>query len=444
MILLRPRQGRFANRWMGCVVLLAALGWSPLLRADASPAGDELRLAIILTRHGVRSPLLSNEAMASFAAQPWPKWEVDPGIQTPRGNLLVALMGDYYRARFSKAGLLTGDPATDSPSVFVRADNDQRTIETGRILAKSLVPLGAPEVHSLAEGTIDPLFRPFKAHVGRPDSELAAAAVLGRMGGDPSNAERAYAAQFAELKGILYGPGVPVPPGSPFNAPSEVSSRDPRYLVTISGPLLAGLLCSESLILEYADGMPASDLGWGRMDGRAVADLLALHELYFDLAARTRYPAQVEGSNLASHILDTLEQAAVGDPVPGALGPSGEKLVVVVGHDTNIDNMGGVFGLNWWISGTQMDPVLPGGALVFELWKRGGQENAFYVRISYVAQTLGQMREASPLSLDNPPARSPIFVPGSSGKGPDFDSPLPAFVRQARRVIDPGFVAEEP
>jgi 4-phytase / acid phosphatase len=115
-----------------------------------------------------------------------------------------------------------------------------------------------------------------------------------------------------------------------------------------------------------------------------------------------------------------------------------------VGHDSTIDAIGGLFGLNWWIPGAQMDPVLPGGALVLELWRREGQDNAFYVRTSYVAQTLDQLHEASPLSLENPPSRSPVFVPGSSGKGADFDSPLPAFVRQARRVIDPAFIAEEP
>src|SRR5271167_650305 len=78
---------------------------------DAS--GDELRLVIILTRHGVRSPLKANDQMAKFASQPWPKWEVGPAIQTPRGNLLVAYMGDYYHARFARDGLLSGNPDVD-------------------------------------------------------------------------------------------------------------------------------------------------------------------------------------------------------------------------------------------------------------------------------------------------------------------------------------------
>ena len=90
----------------------------------ASARADELKLAIILSRHGVRTPLETNEKMAAYAAQPWPKWEVPPGIQTPRGNQLIALMGDYYRARFQRSGLLSGDPAVDGPLVYIRADSD--------------------------------------------------------------------------------------------------------------------------------------------------------------------------------------------------------------------------------------------------------------------------------------------------------------------------------
>ena len=99
--------------------------------------------------------------------------------------------------------------------------------------------------------------------------------------------------------------------------------------------------------------------------------------------------------------------------------------------------------MNWWVPGTQMNPMLPGGALVLELWKRGGQDG-FYVRTSYVTQTLDQLRDATPLSMDSPPARAPIFVPGSGGLAPNFDAPLASYVRQARKVIDPSFIAPEP
>jgi 4-phytase/acid phosphatase len=431
------RMGR--ARCSACVaaLLLLVASW-----AAPAASGDELRLAIILTRHGVRSPLRSNEAMAKFASQPWPAWGVPPAVQTPRGNLLIAYMGDYYHARFTSDGVLSGNPDVDRPLVFVRTDNDERTVETGRILAKALVPGGEPEIHSLPEGVDDPLFKPYKAHIGHADTALAVASIQGRLGGDPHSVERAYAPQIAKLKEILFGPG-PVPAATPVDEPMKISPGYGEFPAAITGFLFDSWLITDSLLLEYADGMPSADVGWGRVDGRSLSDLLALHELYFDLAGRTRYMAQVEGSNLASHIVDTLEQGALGQPVPGALGPSGERLVVIGGHDGNIANMGGLLGLDWWVPGTQPNAMLPGGALIFELWARAGQPTAYYGRTSYVSQTLDQMREALPISPDNPPSISPIFVPGCSGAAPGYDAPLDSFVRQARRVIDPSFVAEE-
>jgi 4-phytase/acid phosphatase len=428
----------------GLIALLASGGVGPVARGAPDAYGDELRLVIILTRHGVRSPLQTAETLAKYAAQPWPKWESAPSVQTPHGNQLMAMMGDYYRQRFLRSGLLSGDPAVDGLLVFLRADNDQRTIETARILGRALVPVGEPEVHALAEGTVDPLFRPVLAGVGHPDPELAAAAVLGRLGGDPRNIEKTYARQFTELRDILFGPGTAPPEASGFDAPTTITAGHKEYLVDISGPLRAAEVTTDAFMLEYADGKPLADVGWGKVNGPVLTDLLSLHGLLFDLSSRTYYPAQVNASNLASHIVDSLEQGALGEPVPGALGPAGERIIVLAGHDSNIAAIGGLFGMDWLLPDTQMNPLLPGGALVFELWRRGGPQEDFYVRTSYVAQSLDDQRNATALSLDHPPGRAPIFVPACGGGAPNFDAPLKAFVRQARRVIDPSFIAPEP
>jgi 4-phytase/acid phosphatase len=357
--------------------------------------------------------------------------------------MMIGFMGDYYRERFTSSGLLLGDPNTGVPWVYIRADNSQRTIATGRILGKALVPGSDPEVHSLPAGAPDPLFKAYLAHVGHPDMDLAAASLIGRIGGDSRSIEAAYAPQVSVVKGILFGPGGPPSP-NPFDVPTSVASDTGEYPVKMAGAIRSAWTCSDALLLEYFDGKPMSDVGWGREDASSLQSLLSIQALSFDLVARTHYLAQILGSNLASHIVDTLEQAALGQSVPGALGSTGERVVIIAGHDGNIANMGGLLGLNWWIPGTQPNPLLPGGALIFELWQRGGQPNSFYVRTSYVSQTLDQLRNATPLSLDNPPARSPIFVPGSSGPAPDYDAPLDSFVRHARMAIDPAFVTEEP
>ncbi len=439
-----PSHGR-ARRILRLTALAACVLAGGFATGAAAEPGDKLVLAIVLTRHGVRSPLQTNEALAPLAAQPWPQWEVLPGIQTPRGNALIAAMGDYFHQYFADAGALTGDPAVDGPNVFIRADNDQRTIETGRILGKSLVLVGEPDVHSLPDGTPDPLFQPVKARIGHPEHRPGNR----RRDGPPGRGSHEGRGRLRRAAGKAQG--IPLRPrgvlrrgNTAFSGPTTVVSGGANSVVALGGPLHAAAQCIEALTLEYADGKPEADVGWGRVDGRVLGDLLALHALYFDLTQRTLYPAQVQGSNLASHLVDTLEQAALGLAVPGAIGPIGERLVVVVGHDTNLANLGGLFGLNWWLPGTQANPMLPGGALVFELWRHATEPNAFSVRVSYVGETLAQMRAAAPLSLNAPPARAPIFIPGSSGEAPGFEAPLAAFVRGARRVIDPAFIAEEP
>jgi 4-phytase/acid phosphatase len=116
--------------------------------------------------------------------------------------------------------------------------------------------------------------------------------------------------------------------------------------------------------------------------------------------------------------------------------------LVLVGHDTNLVNLAGLLGVSWWMEGTQRDPVLPGGALVFEL-RRSRSDGHFLVRLAYVCQTLEQMRAGVALTLKNPPAVAPIFIPGCSASTPGYDAPLERIESLIHRVIDPAFVAPE-
>ena len=170
-----------------------------------------------------------------------------------------------------------------------------------------------------------------------------------------------------------------------------------------------------------------------------LTQVLQLHSLYFDLTQATLYPAQAQASNLADHLLQTIEQSTGGQSRPGAFGAPGQKLIIVVGHDTNIINLGGLLGLNWWLPGTQVNPVLPGGALVLEV-RRRPHDGQFVIRTYYMSQSLEQIRNLSPLTLESPPAIAPIFIPGCSGAGPGFDAPLGKFEDLLHRVIDPKFV----
>src|SRR5690242_3059343 len=69
--------------------------------AQNAPARKpKLVFVVILTRHGVRSPITNLEELNAFSSEPWPDWGVPSGDLTPRGRKLMELLGAYYRAYF--------------------------------------------------------------------------------------------------------------------------------------------------------------------------------------------------------------------------------------------------------------------------------------------------------------------------------------------------------
>ena len=422
------------------VLFVACLATSAV-RADG-PDSD-LKFVLIVTRHGVRPPLAKDAYVAKMAAQPWPKWEVPAEFLTPHGAQLLTILGGYYRALYIREGLLTGNPALDAAHVFLQADSDERTIESTRRLGLALLPGCQPEVKALPAGTVDPLFRAFLYHLGHPDMALALEAVQGRIGHDLPAVVRAHQAALDEIDRVLFGAGGQAPPGklSPLALGGTRVSPEIRanndQMVTVE-PFHKCMTVTENFLLEYEDGIPMEDVGWGRVTPATLTSLLELHSVYWDLAQRTFYVAQVQGSDLAAHILKTLDQAVTAQPQKGAFGSTADRLVVIGAHDTNLINLSGLLGITWTMPGMQMNPVPPGCALVFEVRQRRS-DSQYVVRVQFVSQTLDQLRYLQPLTLEHPPFTAPIFIPGCSGAEPGSDAPYEKFKALLERVIDREF-----
>jgi 4-phytase/acid phosphatase len=428
-------------------LLIATLGLSSQAPNESkakntTASGSELKFVVIVSRHGVRSPTGKTDLLNQYSRQPWPKWDVPPGYLTEHGARLMTLFGAYDRDFLASQGLLTPGGCQDARHIRIVADSDQRTRETGKALAEGLAPGCAVEVRALPEGTADPLFHSLSAGIGHPDKAQAVAAISGRIGGNPLGLTEAYRPQLEALEEMLRGcnpnancADAPMPE-SLFDIPSAIVPGKGDHLVDLHTPLGTASTMAENMLLEYADGMDAANVGWGRVDINKLRDLLQLHTANEDIAQRTGYIARAQSSNLLFHILQSMKQAADGHPVAGALSKSDDRLLILVGHDTNLANISGALGLNWLIDGRR-DDTPPGGALVFELWKKSGAAD-YSVRTFYTAQTLDQMRNATPLSLDNPPERVAVFVPGCSRI--DQSCAWSTFKVAIRACINPEFV----
>jgi 4-phytase/acid phosphatase len=398
-----------------------------LLAANTAPAQPpKLEYAVILSRHGVRSPTAPAAQLRQYAADPWPAWSAAPGELTEHGRKAMAILGGWYRAWLAHDGLLPANGCAEGGTVHVRADVGQRTQESGRAFAQGLFPGCAPEVE-VVSGSADPLFHPVAAGAVHGDGALAVAAVSGRIGANPAALAGVYRHAFETLDEVLGKQGL-------MELPASLQMTQDG-LADIRGPLRTGSTLAENLLLEYAEGMTGEDLGWGRLDPGRLNEIMAIHTAYADLARRTPYLASVEGSNLLQHILLSMEQAAARKPVAGALGKPDGRLLVLAGHDTNIAHIAGLLNVSWLIPGYPRDDTPPGGSLVFRLWRDTGL-NAFSVEVLYIAQTPDQLRGASPLSLTSPPGIAGVFLPGCRPGGARLDCTWDAFRRILSEAID--------
>jgi 4-phytase/acid phosphatase len=394
----------------------------------------DLQMVIVLSRHGVRSPTAKPGALDVYSSKPWPKWSVEPGYLTPHGKQLMTMMGGWYRAYYADAGLLPANGCLNPASIYVTADDEERTLESAYGLADGFDAHCALDVHASPKSGPDALFSHDFSNASDADRDLAASAVLGRIGNDPAHLAAANAGLLADMQSVLLG----CAPGNCTSAQtvgkkvlmdqeSSIAPSSGEGLISIKSPLHSASTFAENFFLEYVEGMPMSDVAWGSITPIKLGQLLALHSSYSDISERTPVVAKAYAGNLARRIAATLQQGAVSKPVSEAIGKTGAKFMFLVGHDTNIETLAGLLDMHWMLSEQPADPTFTGGALVFEL-RRVAKTSQYTVRVYYVSQSLEQMRHGTPLDLQHSPEKAPVFIPGCSRSTPGYDCPLDRFV----------------
>jgi 4-phytase/acid phosphatase len=356
--------------------------------------------AVVVMRHGVRPPNQEPPVPTSIAPQPWPAWVTPPGWLTDHGAAAIRLVAADDGRRFTADGLLPAQGCPPSGSVQVISDSLERTIATGNAYAAALAPgCALPNLHR-PQGEPDPLFAEYRD--SGITTEEAADAVAAAVGPDGATALAArYQPELATLTRILCGTHSSGCGLTDLTSGTEVDPSG-AHRPKLTGALAHGSVISEVLELQYAEGKPRSDVGWGRASAADIAAVGTLHALELSIIARPRPLALANAGGIA----DTVARALADGP----------PLTVIVGHDTDIANLSGLLDLHWSITGFADDEPAPGGALIFEVLEDGAGHRL--VRTSYRSQTLDQIRDLVP-----GPAQQ---VPTAPSDCPDDLCPLDA------------------
>lgn len=358
-----------ALRQLACLCTLfvatSALAAPSPTTATLPPARQEdavLERVVLLARHGIRSPTKTPEFLQTQTGHAWAPWPVPPGELTGHGKHALAQMAGMVRQHYTQAGLL---PAAGCPrigSLVVWSDaKDHRTRESGSIWAEQLAPSCGIRAASLPNGQEDPIF-------AGPSTPLSAAE------------QSAITQEFAQrIRTLPPGVAQELNTVQALLAPTACTTDQPHCLSAhgntlvwqkgkphLSGGIATGGTAAENLLLEYTQGMAEQAAPFGNhAPAPLIWQVMPLHTQQSWLTRRLPTWAAHKGAPM----VQALQNALTGKPVAG-LPPITEqtRLVVLSGHDTNLDTLATLYGLEWSFT-DQPDPTAPDTTLAFELWR---------------------------------------------------------------------------
>ncbi len=369
------------KKFLAACMLLFATSLAATAETNTERNSDqvELQKVVILSRHGIRSPLEDAEELKQLSSKPWPKWDVPTGHLTPRGFEFIK---DTWiqNKRFPTYAF---EECPKEGTVEVIADVDQRCMETAKALIEGLFPNCGMKVKT-GDKKHSVLFSPLRANV----CEIK----------EPEELARKLTEKTVGIQEMFYQEIKMLEDVANNTFMGQLKGYATKNRVDLLGaPYKAGQL-AEIFTLEW-DQFPHRIPGWDLMQWWRIQKTQLLHTKLFDIVNRDLEVARYKGSALAQKIMDSLSSE------------DGPKYTFLVGHDTNISNVAALFDLHWKMVDRVENEAPVGGYLTFEKWNIKGKP---VIRIYYSALKPEQMHMPKVIA---PPERVNLFR-----RDVDFDS----------------------
>lgn len=396
------------------LTLCLAVAFPSLLAAQAQRSPEfkqkyQLKEAVVLSRHNIRSPLSDSKSdLGRMTPHKWTEWTAPKSELTLRGGVLETQMGQYFRKWAEDAGLFPVNHTPDADDVNVIANSMQRCIATAQYFTSGFMPVGGIKViHRYMPSKMDPLFNPQLTKVS-PEFIATAMEQIKAMGGKKGikGINEAIAPDYAMITEVL---DVDESPMAKEKNPklNALNNYDTELLWEVyqeprlkSGSALKELnSASDALILQYYEQPDTLKAAFGHNISRKDWEKIAhVKDTYQDVL----FTAPIVGANVAHPLIQYMYDE---------LRSPARKFTFLVGHDSNLSSVATALGVEEYELPNAIEKKTPiGSKIVIE--KFLGADGKEYADINIVYQSVDQLRNMELLDLNNPPIIYPLTLKG--------------------------------
>ncbi|AHG18642.1 glucose-1-phosphatase [Chania multitudinisentens RB-25] len=362
----------------------------------------QLEQVLVMSRHNLRAPLANNGGvLVQSTPQTWPQWDTPGGYLTTKGGVLEVYMGHYFNAWLKQVGVLPAEGCPANESVYIYANSLQRTVATAQFFSNGAFPGCDISIHHQNKmGEMDPTFNPIITDSSDAFNQQALSAM------NTTLASLKLDASYKQLAQIIDYPNSPACKvdmqcdlASGLNQMSAIPGKEPG----VSGPLRVGNSLVDAFMLQYYEGFPMKDVAWGKiMTPYQWQQLAKLKDGYQD----SLFTSPVVAQNVAKPLLTYINSALISERKANS-----PKLTLLVGHDSNIASLLSAMKFKPYHLPHQYEKTPIGGKLVFQRW-HDNRVDRDLLKIEYVYQSIEQLRNAIPLTLNHPPQRVIMVLEG--------------------------------
>lgn len=370
-----------------------------IARTDDFQKHYTLDQMVILSRHNIRSPLVSKNSVLTRLTNndyQWFQWEGQPSTLTAKGERLETRMGTFFHEWLEKKDFLS-QYAADSYAFRFYANAKQRCQLTAKRFAGALLPGQSPRVEMNVQfDTMDPVFTPQITKISDGFVTKAQNEIQEKFGDLNAHVASAYVL-MENVIDITHAPAYP-DTASFSQFPSSVIFKlnaEP----SMSGGLKVACTVSDALSLQYYEEPDEKKAAFGHeISFDDWVSISSVKEWYGDVL----FTAPSVSVNVAHPLLQLILNEM-----------QNERRIFsfLCGHDSNVGSvLAALEAEDADLPGSIEKRTPIGCKLIFETFT--GADGVKYADILLVYATAAQLRAETALSYSNPPAGVKIKLKG--------------------------------